>query len=487
MKKFGLFILCSSLFCSAFAQEVNEEEVVIADTVSVESMKITDAALLRSWRKAFPFQQLSDSAYQAAEADTLFVEDPETRTVSYSAAKRSADSLMAQVRSVPFDKERYVGQIDYRMPIMNTGKVPENKVSSFLANVNALSVANLAGAPADAAYTQMEEARSLREMTTYAYAKQYPSRFKYVRGNIDVPTNIAREKVSSEHVLEGKTIQLAGGIQAIGQIEGITSQVKTDKWHRKGQSTFQLSQTALSDNWYKGGDDNMTASTVQRLELTTFDENKKSSFDLLLELRLSALYTKADTVNSLRVNDNQFSATIKYGYQAWKRWYYSTSLYAKTPILDYHNANSRVTRSTFLAPLESNLSVGLEYKYNTKDKRIQYSLLLAPFAYNLKYVATERVNAQSYGIEEGKNTLHQFGTTVSSSLNWKISNSVSWNSRFYYFTSYESIQVEFENTFNFSLGRNFTSTLYIYPRFDDKLDDKIQVKEMLAFGFNYIW
>ena len=301
-----------------------------------------------------------------------------------------------------------------------------------------------------------------------------------------LPPTLDREMVSTEKSLEGKSLAVTEGAKSLGQIEGIQSNIKTDVWHKRGSSNIQMSQTALTDNWYRGGDNNMTVATVQKLELTTYDENKKTSFDILLELRLSALYTKTDTVNALRVNDNIFSVNVKYGYQAWKRWYYSTSLYAKTPVFDFHNANSNVTKSTFLAPLEANVSVGLEYKYN-KDGKVKYSLLLAPVAYNLKYVASDRVDPTSFGIDEGKKSLHQFGSTVTSALTWSISKDVAWTSRLYYFTSYKNIQAEFENTFSFAVSRRFTCTLYLYPRFDDSLDDKIQMKEMLAFGFNYVW
>lgn len=485
MKKlFSVIVLLFAFVCSVLGQDTI---VAAVDTiVEIQPQDYTAIALTNAWRKAHPFVTLSDSAYEAAKADTLL--NMTKRPFSYSAVKLAADSIKALTRMAPYDEDAFLGQVDYRLPLFNTGVVPVDEVPTILDLANDYSSEHWAYMPpADASYQRMNEYRAVREAAVYQYVKGHPSRFKYTRGSMFLPPTLDREMVSTEKSLEGKSIAISEGAKSLGQIEGIQSNIKTDVWHKKGSSNVQMSQTALSDNWYKGGDNNMTVSTVQKLELTTYDENKKTSFDVLLELRLSALYTKTDTINPMRVNDNLFSATVKYGYQAWKHWYYSTSLYAKTPIFDYHNVNSKVTKSTFLAPLESNLSVGLEYKYNTKDKKVQYSLLLAPFAYNLKYVSTGRVNGKSFGIEEGKNSLHQFGTTVSSSLSWKISNDVSWTSRLYYFTSYKNIQAEFENTFNFTVSRRFSCMLYLYPRFDDSLDDKIQMKEMLSFGFNYVW
>lgn len=478
------------VMCSVFGQDtlfvaMNDTVLDQEEEIVYEAQEYTAVSLMQALRKAYPFKKLSSEAYAAAKADTLL--DKTQHPFRYSIVKEAADSLKALTRSLPYEAADFVGQTDYRLPIIANG-VPENKVASIVDRANDFSSLKWNYVePADAAYKKMEETRNLREMATYGYTKRNPSRYSYVQGTMALPPTLDREMVSTEKSLEGKSLDLGDSFTTLGNIEGITSQIKTDVWHRRGSSNVQMSQTALTDNWYKGGDNNMTVSTVQQLEFTTYDENKKTSFDVLLELRLSALYTKADTVNPLRVNDNLLSATVKYGYKAWNRWFYTSNLYAKTPIFDYHSTNSKVTKSTFLAPFEANLSVGLEYKYNTKDKKIQYSLLLAPFAYNVKYVSTHRVNPASFGIEAGKRSLNQIGTTVSSTLNWKISNDISWSSRMYYFTSYKSIQAEFENTFNFNVSRHFTSTLYLYPRFDDSLDDKIQMKEMLAFGFNYVW
>lgn len=464
IRRFAFVILIALYACSVFGQ---------------------NDALLRSWRKAYPFRKLSETAYQEAEADTVL---SKKWPYVYSESRLKTDSLLAALQYIPFDSKFSEKLKDYRTPIFIAGSIPSNHQSFLLdrANDNSQDAWNYVK-PADAAYTRLFAEQNLRDLETYNFAKRYPLNYDYSRGAMALPSVLDREMVSTEESLEGKSLDVDESTVVFSPIGGIKSSVKADVWYIKGSSTLQLTQTALSDNWYKGGDNNMTAATVQKLDLTTYDENKKTSFDVSLELRLSAMYTQSDTVNALRVNDNLFSANIKYRYRAWNHWYYSTALYAKTPVFDYHAANSAITKSTFLAPLEANLSAGMEYKYETKDKKFQYSLMLAPVAYNMKYVATHRVDPTSFGIEEGKNALHKFGSTIQQTFTWKMSNNVSWNSRLYGFTSYDNILIEFENTFNFNVSRHFTCQLYLYPRFDDILDEKIQVKEMLSFGLNYVW
>ena len=70
---------------------------------------------------------------------------------------------------------------------------------------------------------------------------------------------------------------------------------------------------------------------------------------------------------------------------------------------------------------------------------------------------------------------------------------MSWYSRFYYFTSYDRIQAEFENILNMKISRFFSTTLTLKLRYDDgvskkdEFDSYIQVNELLSFGFNYTW
>jgi hypothetical protein len=248
-----------------------------------------------------------------------------------------------------------------------------------------------------------------------------------------------------------------------------------------------MQQTALSDNWYKSGDNNMSLSGDQKITVSRYDEEQITTFETILELKLSGYYTKADTVHRMRVNDNEFTLTSKYGYKAWKKWYYTAQLYGKTPIFDYYATNSNVCKSTFLSPLELNLSLGVDYKYTSPNKRFVYSLLLAPFSYDMKYVRDDRVNVKQYGIDEGKNMLHSFGSSLTTKFDWKISDDVSWSSRLYYFTSYDMLKVEYENTINFKISRFFTGKFYAYPRFDDSRDRKREIKEMLTIGFSYQW
>ena len=131
----------------------------------------------------------------------------------------------------------------------------------------------------------------------------------------------------------------------------------------------------------------------------------------------------------------------------------------------------------------------MDYKFENKKKSFNWSMLLAPVSYNLKYVANiDEIDETRYGIDEGKHSLSQVGSSFTNKFTWKISKSIVWTSRLYYFTNYESVQGDFENVFDFVISKFFSTKIQTHLRLDDTTkEDLFQFKEMLSFGFNYIW
>ena len=90
-----------------------------------------------------------------------------------------------------------------------------------------------------------------------------------------------------------------------------------------------------------------------------------------------------------------------------------------------------------------------------------------------------------------RNHHHQkIGSNVTCNIDWKICKELTWTSRLFCFTNYKSVVAEWENTFNFKINKFLSSTLYLYPRFDDayhsdKSHAKIQFKEYLSMGLDW--
>ena len=462
-----------SLVTDSLAVFATDSSVVVPVEPPVPSYMLRSA--YRSWRRSHPLQPLKRKPRNMARA------------------RRQADSLMAVVRTLPVSREDMLYLYDMRLPLINSGYVPVDSSTQFFQDVQLQEdMAERDDLPIshfDDVYMRQRRNEEHRHWARYQYAAEDPRRFRYARRKFDVPTTESRVLDTKSSVQETRLVDDIDVDFGNASLEdfGQYFVVKADKWHWKGDHTLTLQQTALSDNWYKGGDNNMTVSGEQKITISRYDEDAITTFETILDLKLSGYYTKADTIHRMRVNDNEFTLTAKYGYKAWKKWYYTAQLYAKTPVFDYYAANSNVCKSTFLSPLEMNLSFGVDYQYTSPHKAFVYSLLLAPVSYDFKAVRSDRVDVTSYGIEEGHSTLHQIGSSITTKFDWKISDDVSWSTRLYYFTSYTSTKMEFENTFNFQIGRFFTARIYAYPRFDDNSDTELEIKEMLTIGFSYQW
>ncbi|MEG1587104.1 MAG: DUF3078 domain-containing protein [Bacteroidales bacterium] len=326
---------------------------------------------------------------------------------------------------------------------------------------------------------------SLREHALSKYMAQHPFEIKYDWFNL--PDAPKKEKLT--YVIDKEIFKVTGPeITASGLHFGLP---KADRWQTKMLSSIQFSQNYVSDNWYQGGESNINILSLQAFEIRKFDETKRTEFEAKIDLKTGFYTTPSDTMRAFRVNDNLFQVTSKYGIRAFEKWYYTGSLLFKTQVFNNYKANTNDLLAQFLSPAELNLSVGMDYKYENKKKNFVWSLLIAPLAYNLKYVANiKEIDETRFGIEEGDHTLNQVGSSITNGFEWKITRNIQWISRLFLFSNYHKSQGDFENVFNFSINRFFSTRISLHLRYDDDTKEKdefLQFKELLSFGFNYVW
>lgn len=452
---------------------------------SLEQLRIQNKVLWRSWQAYAAAHPLPDSSMVSVPVVPKTSRGRRRRPeLSRPTFADRLDSLHRVVDSLPFDPLLTYAQLDYRMPVIIDPRVPHSwlrpiDVERSLRRKPAWEVPSAARS-----FERQRQVARTRRLTIQNYFISHPFAVQYLR------TRMARapqkEKLSVERTLEGTHIDVVD--YNIEYEPLLTDKVHADKWHYRGFTSLQMTQTAMSENWYKGGENNMTLYSDHKFEIKRYDENKLTTFETMVQVKLGLYYTASDTIHPTRVNDNQFLLDVKYGYKAWKKWYYSTQMTFKTPLFNLYQANSHTVKSAFLSPAELNVSIGMDFKFENKKKTFSHSLMLAPLSYNLKYVHNERVDVTKYGIEKDHRSLNQLGASLTNKLEWKITKDISWASRLYVFTSYESVLGEFENTFTFRVNRYFSAKIMFYPRFDDHTDSRVwQMKEMLTFGFNYIW
>lgn len=259
-------------------------------------------------------------------------------------------------------------------------------------------------------------------------------------------------------------------------------------WTFSGDYYLQFLQNYISPNWYKSGSSSYSMMGTVTLKYN-YNNKQKVKWDNMLELRLGFQTTDADTVNTFKTSDDLIRYTSKLGLQAHAKWYYTLQLMAYTQFTKGLKNNDSYVYSDFMSPFNLNLSIGMDYTVATKNKKLNGSVHIAPFAFKFKYVDRKYL-ASSFGINNGHNTLEDFGSQFNAELTWTPFNNFKWKTRLYGYTTYHKFEMEWENTLTLQFNKYISTCLYLYPRFDDSVakDDKykyFQFKEYFSFGFTY--
>lgn len=259
-------------------------------------------------------------------------------------------------------------------------------------------------------------------------------------------------------------------------------------WNTLGSFQGKYTQSYYSDNWYKGGEKNH--SFLAQVVLEAKYAKKQTTLDNKLEMKLGYYTTELNGEKTLKTNEDLLRVTTKYGLKAVKSWYYSAQIQGYTQFMPVYD-NKDNLKSKFFAPAYGSLSVGMDYKPKFKNKNITLSALLSPITYNCRYVSVDSI-ATKFGIGKDENYMYTIGSKIDANWTWKFLNNFKWTGKAQYYSNYESVEVNVEQTLDYMLTKYLSLQFFVHWRFDDsvKPDDKFhynQLKEFLTLNFNYSW
>ena len=350
---------------------------------------------------------------------------------------------------------------------------------------------DLTGRPAYRWFEQYDALdRSMKAMKYDLFSK-YPEKVSY---NIDLLPEAPKQYHAvvdpSKHTIEIKELAHASNVGATIS----SAPVKKKHWIRSFNALLQFSQAYVSPNWYQGGNNNinMLANVVYNVKLNT-EYHPNLLFETTAQYKLGINNAPNDNVHNYNITDDLFQVNTTFGIKAARRWYYSFTGQFKTQLLNSYKTNSHDLRSSFLSPGELTVGVGMTYNYANAKKTFTFDASLAPLSYGLKTCISHRISPTAYGIEEGRVTKHNFGSSGEIRLYWKICNNIAFNSRIFAFSNYDSFQADWENTLAFTINRFMSAQVNVHARYDtltpysvDHPDwKKLQVKEILSIGFSY--
>lgn len=262
-------------------------------------------------------------------------------------------------------------------------------------------------------------------------------------------------------------------------------------WLKTFNGSVQFSQAYVSPNWYQGGNKNlnMLVNLYYNVKLNPAF-HKKFLFETTFQYKLGMNDAPNDSLRNYSVSEDLFQFNMLVGYKASKRWYYSTNVSFKTQFLKNYKPNTHELKGAFMSPGELNVGVGMTYNYANKKKTFTFDASISPLSYNLKTCFRKRLSVK--GIEEGKTSVSEYGSSGEGKLQWQMCDNISLRSRLFVFSDYDYIQSDWENTLQFTINRFLSTQIYVHMRYDSSspvIEDtdwhKLQLKEILSIGFTY--
>lgn len=300
----------------------------------------------------------------------------------------------------------------------------------------------------------------------------------------------AQQPLTTDTKLSDKVVTVNLDTELNEDVELVTR--KPNFWKFPGDGSLKFTQNYFSENWHKGGD-NSYALQMFLTQQANYDNKQKLTWENKLEVQLGFQTTsKSDKYHSMKPTNNLLRLTTKLGYKAYKSLYYTTEVKTSTQIVPAYDDNTDNLRTAILSPLDLTVSVGLEYKFETKNKKFWGRAYLAPCAYDMRYVKHDKLVTR-YGIEAGKHFFHKFGPYVSAEHNWKIAKNIFWSGKIYWISNFSYTNIEWENKFDFSINKYVEATLWLKPKFDDSSRSYkgdhgyIMMHEWFSLGLKHSW
>lgn len=264
-------------------------------------------------------------------------------------------------------------------------------------------------------------------------------------------------------------------------------------WLHSFDGSLHFSQAYISANWYQGGNSNlnMIVGALYNVKLNP-KFNPNVIFETTVSYKLGLNNALEDSIHKYNISEDLFQVNSKFGLKAARRWYYSITAQFKTQLLNSYKVNTNEMIAAFLSPAELNVGVGLTYSYENPRKTVQFSASIAPLSYNLKTCTNPNLNPEAFGIDAGKTSKSEYGSSLELTFKWRLTYNIQYSSRLFAFTDYHYLQGDWENTIDFSINRFMSARIFAHLRYDSQAPVVAdtswrhwQFKEILSIGFSY--
>ena len=254
-------------------------------------------------------------------------------------------------------------------------------------------------------------------------------------------------------------------------------------WRREATLMAQITQNYVTENWYQGGSSSFAGLGSAKGQISYIGE--RFTWENTGEWRVGGSTISADSLHKVNTTDDLFRVYTKANLRIVPKLFTSISAEIETRFFPTYKSNSMDLKSGPFSPFRFNAAFGLDYKPVPG-----LSISFSPVSYKMIHVHdTVRVNAKDYGLKTGQRTQHNIGSSVRIEYTWKPVREVALDSKFFFYTNYQDVEIDLEVNCDFIINRFLSARLTLHPRYDTSVimdgDDhaKIQFRELLSIGF----
>lgn len=273
------------------------------------------------------------------------------------------------------------------------------------------------------------------------------------------------------------------------------------KWKTGVDLSVQATQNYVTDNWYDGGNSNLSVLGAFQGWWNYAGDNGLS-WDNKVDLKygLTTTFTEDKAGRIFHLTDDKTAYATKLGYAIGKGWNVTWTGDISTTLFNNYKIDTNEKTAAIVSPLRFNTGVGLDYKYSNAEKKIDLSVMIAPYDFRLTYIN----DTTEYIMEDGslgsisthlgyahKQQLDydMVGSRLKVDYRQQFNDYITLSSILSFYTNYKGIEVDWQIVGDFKLYKWLTARVSLNPRYDstvgDGWDEKIQFKEFVSLGLAY--
>lgn len=252
-------------------------------------------------------------------------------------------------------------------------------------------------------------------------------------------------------------------------------------WDLDGITNIHFSQGYLA-NWARGGESSL--STLWRVRFSAdYTLGNKISWDNDLDYKVGI---QKSGKKKLKKNEDRLEINSKFGSNAVKNWYYSALFNFQTQFFrgyDYPNTEDPI--SGFFAPANLVFSIGMDY-----NPQKNLTILLSPVSSKFTMMRdTVKFDQAKFGLSNDEKVKKELGAYLKSIFTIDFDSDISMENKVNFFINYleknESLDVDYEITFNLKVNELVDATIHTHLIYDKDVSQKIQFRENLSIGASY--